>query len=85
MLPTARASRAVPPVRTPWSLFDGGGAKQAALMVRGRRVVVEGQALGRVNDTLSQPFDYGSVQDLSDQSYAAQTARLDPEWQARDQ
>ena len=37
-----------PPVRTPWSLFDGGGAEQAALMARGRRVVVEGQSLGHV-------------------------------------
>jgi len=37
-----------PPVRTPWSLFDGGKAEQAALMVYGRRVVVEGQSLGHV-------------------------------------
>lgn len=44
-----------------------------------------GLALDRVNEGLSKPFDYGSVQDLSDQSYAAQTARLDPEWQTRDQ
>jgi tetratricopeptide (TPR) repeat protein len=29
-----------PPVQTPWSLFDGGGAE---LMTRGRRVVVKGQ------------------------------------------
>jgi hypothetical protein len=32
-----------PPVQTPWSLFDGGGAELAALMTRGRRVVVNGQ------------------------------------------
>ena len=37
-----------PPVRTPWSLFDGGGAEQAALMAHGRRVVVEGQSLVHV-------------------------------------
>jgi tetratricopeptide (TPR) repeat protein len=37
-----------PPVRTPWSLFDGGGVDQAALMVIGRRVVVEGQTIGHV-------------------------------------
>jgi hypothetical protein len=39
-----------------------------------------GQALGRVNNTLSQPFDQSSVGDVADQSYAAQTARLDPQW-----
>ncbi len=43
------------------------------------------QALGRVNDSLSQPFDYGSVQDVQDQSYKAQTDRLDPQWQQRQQ
>lgn len=40
-------------------------------------------ALGRVNESLAQPFDYGSVQDVNDASYAAQTARLDPQWQQR--
>lgn len=43
------------------------------------------QALGRVNDSLSKPFDYGSVQDVQDQSYKAQTDRLDPQWQQRQQ
>ena len=43
-----------------------------------------GQALGRVDQTLSQPFDYGSVGELSDAAYQANTARLDPEWQARE-
>lgn len=42
------------------------------------------QALGRVNDTLSQPFDQASVGDVADQSYAAQTARLDPQWQEKE-
>ncbi len=37
-------------------------------------------ALGRVNESLAQPFDYGSVQDVNNASYAAQTARLDPQW-----
>ncbi len=37
-----------PPVRTPWSLFDGGKAQQEALMLYGRRIVVEGQSLGHV-------------------------------------
>lgn len=40
-------------------------------------------ALGRVGDSLSQPFDYGSVQDVQDQSYKAQTDRLNPEWDQR--
>ena len=44
----------------------------------------QNQALGRVGDTLSQPFDQQSVGDVADQSYAAQTARLDPEWQAKE-
>ena len=44
-----------------------------------------GQALGRVDETLSQPFDYNSVGQLADESYKAQTARLDPEWQQREQ
>lgn len=42
-------------------------------------------ALGRVNESLSQPFDYGSVQDVSDSAYAAQTARLDPQWAQQQQ
>lgn len=40
-----------------------------------------GQALDRVDQSLSQPFNFGSVKDVSDTSYAAQTARLDPQWQ----
>ena len=39
------------------------------------------QALGRVNDALSQPFDQKSVQDIYDTSYKTQTDRLDPQWQ----
>jgi hypothetical protein len=42
-------------------------------------------ALGRVNQSLSKPFDYGSVQDVSDAAYAAQTARLDPQWAQQQQ
>ena len=40
-----------------------------------------GQALDRVDQSLSQPFDYGSVQDVQDQAYKAQTDRLDPQFQ----
>lgn len=43
------------------------------------------QALGRVDQALSKPFDYGSVQDVQDASYKAQTDRLDPQWQQRQQ
>ncbi len=42
-----------------------------------------GRALGRVNQSLSQPFDYGSVKDVQDASYKAQTDRLDPQWDQR--
>lgn len=41
------------------------------------------QALGRVDESLDKPFDYGSVQDVQDQSYQAQTDRLNPEWDQR--
>ena len=40
-----------------------------------------GNALGRVNDSLSQPFDQGSVDDIYNKSYETQTARLDPQWE----
>ncbi len=39
------------------------------------------QAAGqRTADAFSQPFDYSSVGDIYDKSYATQTARLDPQW-----
>ena len=44
-----------------------------------------GQALNRVDQSLAQPFDASSVGQLADQSYAAQTARLDPQWTEREQ
>lgn len=40
------------------------------------------QALKRVNWSLEQPFDYGSVQDTQDAAYKAYTDRLDPQWDA---
>ena len=43
-----------------------------------------GQALDRVDQSLAQPFDASSVGQLADQSYAAQTARLDPQWTERE-
>ena len=43
-----------------------------------------GQALERVDQTLSKPFDYGSVGALSDEAYRQNTARLDPEWAQRE-
>lgn len=42
-------------------------------------------ALGRVRDGLSKPFDYGSVQDTQDAAYKAFTSRLDPQWQQQTQ
>ena len=41
------------------------------------------QQLGRVNEQYGQPMDMSSVQSVADQSYADQTARLDPQWQQR--
>lgn len=55
-------------------LLDAGN--QSALGLAG----MQGQALNRVGSSLSQPFDYNSVGQLADQSYADQTARLDPQW-----
>ncbi len=40
-----------------------------------------GQALGRVNDSLSQPFDQASVDKMYDTSYKTQTDRLDPQFE----
>src|SRR3954469_13891897 len=42
------------------------------------------QQLPDLQNHFSQPMDMSSVQNVADQSYAAQTARLDPQWQARD-
>lgn len=41
--------------------------------------------LPNVQQSLSKPFDMSSVQDVSDQAYGAQTARLDPQWQQNQQ
>jgi hypothetical protein len=41
-------------------------------------------ATERVRQMQGQPFDYGSVQDVQDASYGAQTARLDPQWTMRE-
>ena len=38
-------------------------------------------SLGQTQQSLGQPQDFGSVQDIADQSYGMQTARLDPQWQ----
>jgi hypothetical protein len=43
------------------------------------------QQLGRVNQQYGQPMDMNSVQQVADQSYADQTARLDPQWEQRKQ
>ncbi len=42
-------------------------------------------AAGRTDAAYAQPFDMKSVQDIADKSYAAQTARLDPQWAAATQ
>ncbi len=43
------------------------------------------QSLGQTQSSLGAPQDFGSVQDIADQSYATQTARLDPQWEQRKQ
>ena len=42
-------------------------------------------SLAQTSASLSQPQDFGSVQDIADQSYAMQTARLDPQWQQNEE
>src|SRR3990167_274910 len=59
------------------ALLEAGN--QSALGLAG----LQSQAGERVAEGLSQPFDYGSVGDVSDAAYAAQTARLDPQWNER--
>jgi len=44
-----------------------------------------GQALGRVNQSLSQPFDYRSVGEVQNAAEGAITSRLDPMWNQREQ
>ena len=43
------------------------------------------QALGRVDQSLSQPFDYSSVGDVQNAAQNAVTSRLDPMWNTREQ
>lgn len=40
-------------------------------------------ATARVADTQSKPFDYGNVQDVSNDTYRIQTERMNPEWDQR--
>jgi len=44
---------------------------------------LQDQAMGRVSDMQSNPFDFGSVQDVQDKAYGAYTSRLDPQWNQR--
>jgi len=44
-----------------------------------------GQALNRVGQSLSQPFDYSSVGDVQNAAQGAITSRLDPMWNQREQ
>lgn len=45
---------------------------------------LQDNAMGRVSDSFSQPFDFGSVQDVQDQAYSAFKSRLDPVWNQRE-
>jgi hypothetical protein len=42
-------------------------------------------ASARTDAAYAQPMDMSSVQNVADQSYANQTARLDPQWKANDE
>ena len=42
-------------------------------------------SLDQTTASLGRPQDFGSVQDIADASYGAQTARLDPQWAQRKQ
>lgn len=46
--------------------------------------LAEGQ-IGNVNKTYGTPMDLSSVQGVADKAYGAMTARLDPQWNARQQ
>lgn len=76
---------------------DGGWAQNLSLTSAGQGLLdqsnktaaglagLQDTATARVAQGQSQPFDYGSVQDVQDQAYGAQTARLDPQWAQREQ
>jgi hypothetical protein len=55
-------------------LYSGQLGLQTGLMGLGQG------ALDRTSASLSQPFDAGSVGQIADQAYGAQTSRLDPQW-----
>ncbi len=55
----------------------GGQVKQAQGMTN-----LANQSLDQTQSALGQPFNMGDVNKIADQSYAAQTARLDPQWAA---
>lgn len=44
---------------------------------------MQGGSLQNIQDTYSQPFEMGSVQDIADKSYQNYTQRLDPQWDQR--
>ena len=45
---------------------------------------LQDSATGRVRDTFAKPFDYGSVQDVSNDAYRIQMERMNPEWSQRE-
>ena len=57
------------------NLYDEQMALSTGLLGLGNSSLEQTQA------SLGQPQDFSSVQDIADQSYGMQTARLDPQWQ----
>ena len=46
---------------------------------------IRNSQLGFAGQNLSQPMDMNSVQDIADKAYGTMTARLDPQWNQREQ
>lgn len=81
--PTSRFSSGNPSYTASINLNDTGNqllqaGNQSALGLAG----LQNSALANTQRTMSQPFSGSSVNDIADQSYAAQTSRLDPQWAA---
>lgn len=60
---------------------NGNWTQNTSLNQTGQNLMnAQGSAIGRMADAYSNPFDYQSVNDVENQAYNAQTARLDPQW-----
>ena len=60
------------------------GALDTQLGLSGQMGELGQQFMPQVQQQYSQPMDLSSVQDIADKSYEAQTSRLDPQWNQRE-